>query len=259
MNTQSPKTVLITGPSRGIGYELAHLFARDGYSLILVSRSEEELKQMAGDMESQYGVRAVVLPKDLARPEAPQEIHAALQEESIQVDALVNNAGFGLYGLFVETDLQKELDMLQVNLVALTHLTKLFLPGMVERGQGYVLNLSSIAAFEPGPLMAVYYATKAYVLSFSEAIAHELRNSGVTVTALCPGPTRTPFVKLAGVEGTRAFRWGAMNADVVAEIGYRGLMQGKAVVIPGAANKVATRLVRLAPRSLLAPVVEWLQ
>jgi hypothetical protein len=259
MNRQVTKTVLITGPTRGIGYELAHLFARDGYDLVLVSRSEGELKQVAGELETQYGVQATVLAKDLARPEAPGEIHAALQEENIRVDALVNNAGFGLYGRFVETDLETELDMIRVNVAALTYLTKLFLPGMVERGQGHVLNLASLAAFEPGPLMSVYHATKAYVLYFSEAIARELDDSGVTVTALCPGPTRTSFEERAGTEGTRAFRWGATDAQTVAEAGYRGLMQGKTVVVPGAVNKLATLLVRLGPRNVVTAVTEWVQ
>ena len=180
------ETALITGASSGIGLDLARLFAKDGHDVVLVARSEGKLREIAAELERDFGMTAHVIVADLAKPDAPQTLVAQLP---VDVDVLVNNAGFGVLGPFVETDLAKELEMIQVNVVALTHLTKLLLPPMVARRRGRVLNVASTAAFQPGPLMAVYYATKAYVLSFSEAIADELRDSGVTVTALCPGPT----------------------------------------------------------------------
>jgi len=184
------KTALITGASGGIGYELALLFARDQYDCVLVARSRDKLDELAARLESEFRVKTLVLAKDLSNPSTVDEIYEEVTAASLKVDALVNNAGFPVYGRFVETDLQAELEMLQVNVVALTALTKLFLRGMVERGAGHVLNLASTAAFVPGPLMAVYYASKAYVLSFSEALANELKGTGVAVTALAPGPTR---------------------------------------------------------------------
>ena len=194
------KTALITGASGGIGYELAWLFGRDGFDCILVARSHDKLSALAARLESEFRVKTLVLPKDLSKPAAVDEIYEEVGAASMEVDVLVNNAGFPVFGLFTETNLETELEMLQVNITALTTLTKLFLKGMTERRYGRILNLASTAAFEPGPLMAVYYASKAYVLSFSEALANELRGSGVTVTALAPGPTRTGFQKRAGLE-----------------------------------------------------------
>ena len=201
----SRNTALITGASSGIGLELANLFARDGNDLVLVARSEGKLRQIASRLEGEFGIATRVLAADLAKPHAAQELVMTLNVHKVTIDALVNNAGFGLAGPFVATDLDKELEMIQVNIVALTELTKLLLPGMVTRRSGRILNLASTAAFQPGPLMAVYYATKAYVLSFSEAIADELRDSGVTVTALCPGPTDTGFAAVASLESSRLF------------------------------------------------------
>jgi len=185
------KTALITGASGGIGYELALLCARDGFDCILVARSRDKLDELAARLESEFRVKTLVVARDLAKPTAVDEIYEEVSAASMSVDVLVNNAGFPVFGLFTQTDLRVELEMLQVNVVALTALTKLFLHSMVERRAGRILNLASTAAFEPGPLMAVYYASKAYVLSFSEALANELHGTGVTVTALAPGPTRT--------------------------------------------------------------------
>ena len=253
------KTALITGASGGIGYELALLFARDGFDCILVARSEDKLKQLAGRLEREYRVKAVVIGKDLSRPSAVDEIYEEITASGLAVDVLVNNAGFPVFGLFSETDLQDELKMLQVNVVALTALTKLLLKGMVERRAGRILNLASTAAFLPGPLMAVYYASKAYVLSFSQALANELQGTGVTVTALAPGPTRTGFQKRGVMEDSRLVQGQIADAASVALAGYRGLMSGKTLVIPGFANKLIPWVGRLSPRGMVTRVVRRLQ
>src|ERR1700693_836076 len=204
-NGTQHQTALVTGGSGGIGLEIAKVLARNGCDLVLVARKRDTLEAAAGQIEGKFDVRVQVFAADLRRPDAPQTIFNFLHNENIPIEALVNNAGFGLGGEFADTKIKRELEMIQVNIVALTHLTKLFLPPMIKRNSGRVLNVASTAAFQPGPLMAVYYATKAYVLSFSEALAEELRNSGVTVTALCPGPTQTAFASSAEVGGSRLF------------------------------------------------------
>jgi short-subunit dehydrogenase len=253
------KTALITGASGGIGYELALLFARDGFDCILVARSHEKLNALAARIESEFRVKTLVLPKDLSKPSAVDEIYEEISAASMPVDVLVNNDGFPVFGLFTETNLDTELEMLQVNVVALTQLTKLFLRGMIERRYGRILNLASTAAFEPGPLMAVYYASKAYVLSFSEALANELRGTGVTVTTLCPGPTRTGFQKRGQLEDSRLVQGEIADAPSVAAAGYRGLMEGKTLVIPGFANKLIPWIVRVSPRGVVTRVVRRMQ
>jgi uncharacterized protein len=253
------KTALITGASGGIGYELALLFARDGFDCILVARTHEKLNALAARIESEFRVKTLVLPKDLSKPSAVDEIYQEISAASMPVDVLVNNAGFPVFGLFSETDLDNELEMLQVNVVALTHLTKLFLRGMIERQNGRILNLASTAAFEPGPLMAVYYASKAYVLSFSEALANELRGTGVTVTTLAPGPTRTGFQKRGQLEDSRLVQGQIADAQSVALAGYRGLMAGKTIVIPGFTNKLIPWIVRISPRGVVTRVVRRMQ
>jgi short-subunit dehydrogenase len=249
------KTALITGASGGIGYELALLFARDGFDCILVARSQDKLNALAARMESEFRVKTLVLPKDLSKPSAVDEIYEEISAATMPVDLLVNNAGFPVFGLFTETELKTELEMLQVNVVALTALTKLFLRGMLERRYGRILNLASTAAFEPGPLMAVYYASKAYVLSFSEALANELRGTGVTVTTLAPGPTRTGFQKRGQLEDSRLVQGEIADARSVALAGYRGLMAGKTLVIPGFSNKLIPWIVRVSPRRVVTRVV----
>jgi short-subunit dehydrogenase len=249
-------TALITGASSGIGFDLAHLFAADRHDVVLVARSEGKLRELAKELEAKHGIKATVIAADLAKPETPQQIFVIAPP----VDILVNNAGFGTSGKFAETDLRAELDMIQVNITALTHLTKLFLPQMLERGRGRILNVASTASFQPGPLMAVYYATKAYVLSFSEAIAEELRGTGVTVTALCPGPTATGFQQTAEL-GTEALLkvMRPVSSMEVARAGYRGLMRGKRVVVPGMKNKLGVQSIRVTPRALATRVVRALQ
>ncbi len=253
------KTALVTGASGGIGYELALLFARDGYDCILVARSQDKLKELAERLEREHRVKTLVLAKDLARPSAVDEIYEEVTAASMHVDVLVNNAGFPVFGLFNETNLQIELEMLQVNVVALTALSKLFLKGMVQRRTGRILNLASTAAFLPGPLMAVYYASKAYVLSFSQALSNELRGTGVTVTALSPGPTRTGFQKRGVMEDSRLVQGQIADAATVALAGYRGLMAGKTIVIPGFSNKLIPWVVRLSPRGVVTRVVHRMQ
>ena len=255
------QTALITGASSGIGLDLTRLFAAGGFDLILVARSEAKLRQTAVELEREFGIGVTVLPGDLARPETPSLLMALLEEQGRSVDVLVNNAGYGLAGNFAqETDLRTELEMIQVNITALTHLTKLLLPLMVERKRGRIMNVASTAAFQPGPLMAVYYATKAYVLSFSEAIAEELTGSGVTVTALCPGPTATGFAEAAEATNRRLFKLKTpMSSMEVARAGYAGLMRGQRIVIPGLANKFLAQSVRFAPRRLATKITRALQ
>jgi short-subunit dehydrogenase len=257
--SEAKMTALVTGASGGIGEELARLFAADGHSLVLVARSADKLARLAEELETKHGVSARVVAADLARPESPGEIFEELRGAGVSVDALVNNAGFGSYGLFAETDLRQELGMLQVNVVALTHLTKLFLPAMLARRRGYVMNVASTAAFQPGPLMAVYYASKAYVLSFSEALSNECGGTGVRVSALCPGPTETGFVAAAGMGDSKLFDRAVMDARTVAEDGYRGLLAGKAVVIPGLRNNLLARSIGFFPRGLVTKVVRGIQ
>lgn len=251
------ETALITGASSGIGLDLARLFAKDGHDVVLVARSEGRLREIAAELERDCGVKAHVIAADLAQPDAPRTLVDALP---CAVDVLVNNAGFGITGPFVTTDLAKELEMIQVNVVALTALTKLLLPPMVARRRGRVLNVASTAAFQPGPLMAVYYATKAYVLSFSEAIADELRDSGVTVTALCPGPTSTGFADAAGMTKTRLFNLAKpMDSAAVAREGYKAMQRGRRVVVTGMKNKLLTQSIRVSPRRMVTAIVRKLQ
>ncbi|HET7436044.1 MAG TPA: SDR family oxidoreductase [Thermoanaerobaculia bacterium] len=254
------QTALITGASGGIGRDLAHLFAQDKIDVVLVARGEAKLRELATDLQQKHGITAHVLPADLARPEAPAEIARWIEARHIDIDVLVNNAGYGVRGAFVETDAKAELEMIQVNISALTHLTKLFLPPMVRRGRGRVLNVASTASFQPGPFMAVYYATKAYVLSFSEALSEETSGTGVSITALCPGPTLTNFAEAADMTKTRLFRSGnVMTSAKVAKIGYDAMRKGKRVVIAGAMNNLLAQSVRISPRALVTKVTRALQ
>jgi len=259
-NGTQRQTALVTGGSGGIGLELAKVLARNGFDLVLVARKRDTLEAAAGQLEGKFDVKAHVFAADLRRREAPEAIFDFLLNENIPVEVLVNNAGFGLGGEFAETELRLELEMIQVNIAALTHLTKLFLPAMIKRRSGRVLNLASTAAFQPGPLMAVYYATKAYVLSFSEALAEELRNTGVTVTALCPGPTQTDFAESAQISTSRLFStFGIADAADVAKYGFDAMMHGKRLAIPGIRNKIVAQANRFAPRTFTAKIARMLQ
>lgn len=245
------KTALVTGASGGIGLELVKVSAREKYNLVLVARSGGKLNDLASDFAIQYGTQTRVIAKDLSMPSAPDEVFNEVQTSGITVDVLVNNAGFATYGRFAELDLQRELQMMQLNMVTLTHLTRLFLPGMVERRGGKILNVASTAAFQPGPLMAVYCATKAYVLSFSESIAEEVRGSGVTISTLCPGGTESGFQERAAMQESKFVQGGLMKSEQVAEAGYQGLMAGKTIIIPGLTNKAVANLHRFLPRRLM--------
>src|ERR1700685_1344464 len=226
------QTALITGASGAIGYELAKRFARARPDLVLVARSAEKLAQVTQELHGNFACTVKTIALDLCDSPAPKFLFDQLQHEGIAVDILINNAGFGAFGEFAQMGEQEILGQIEVNITALTHLTRLFLPQMIARRRGRIMNVASTAAFQPGPLMAVYYATKAYVLSFSEALANELRGSGVTVTCFCPGATHTGFAKHAGIENSRLFKTvGAMPAEKVARQGYRALMQGRTVAI----------------------------
>ncbi|MCX7984861.1 MAG: SDR family oxidoreductase [Bacteroidetes bacterium] len=250
---------LITGATSGIGYELAKLFALHRYDVVLVARNSNDLHRLQKEWEKEYGIDITCCPFDLSVSTAPDDICNVLAAEMIDIDVLVNNAGFGLYGTFAELPIADQLEMLQVNIVALTHLTRNILPRMLQRKSGKILNVASLAGFLPGPLMAVYYASKAYVLNFSVALAEEVRGTGITVTTLCPGPTATKFGKRAGITKTHLFQKMAwMDASTVAEIGFRGLMEGKAIVVPGMFNVLGSFLVRCLPRVTASKIVQML-
>jgi short-subunit dehydrogenase len=251
---------LVTGASSGIGLEFARLLANDGHDLVLVARSAAKLEAEAASLRAAHGIEVLVVAADLAQPGASASIARAVEGAGLAIDVLVNNAGHGLFGPFVETELGHELSMIQLNVVALTELTKLFLPAMVARGRGRILNVASSAAFQPGPLMAVYYATKAYVLSFTEAVATEVEGSGVTVTALCPGPTESGFQSAAKMEGSKLVTGRKLpDAASVAERGYRALATGERVVIPGLQNWILAQSVRFLPRRTVTTLVRKAQ
>ncbi len=259
-NGKQRQTALVTGGSGGIGFEIAKVLARTGFDLVLVARKRDTLEAAAGQLEGKFDGMVQVFAADLRRPDAPQEIYDFLHNENIPIEVLVNNAGFGLGGEFVDTKLQRELEMIQVNISALTHLTKLFLPAMIKRKSGRVLNVASTAAFQPGPLMAVYYATKAYVLSFSQALAEEVRDTGVTVTVLCPGPTATDFAASAEVGSSRLFSaFGLAQPDDVAEFGVAAMMHGRRIAIPGIKNKIVAQSSRFAPRAIVTKLSRMAQ
>lgn len=250
------KTVLITGASDGIGRELAYKYAQDGYRLILTARNEMKLMKLAGELKN---TTAIVKAKDLSDMNQIHELFQELQEEKIQVDVLVNNAGFGLYGDFKNTSAIDELNMIDLNVKSITLLTKLFLPDMISKKSGQVLNVASTAAFQPGPLMAVYYATKAYVLSFSEAIENELKGTGVSVSVLCPGPTKTSFSERANLGQSKLFKSGVMDVKTVADAAYEGMKKRQTLIIPGFKNKILAAAVRFMPRKTVTGIVRKTQ
>jgi uncharacterized protein len=248
-------TVLITGASGGIGYELAKLFARDHHNLVLVARSADKLAQVAAELQP-TGVSVKTIALDLGQPFAPKFLFD--QARGMAVDILINNAGFGCYGEFAEMPVEEIIGQINLNVTALTELTRLFMPAMIARRSGSIMNVASTAGFQPGPLMAVYYATKAYVISFSEAIANELQHSGVTLTCFCPGATHTGFAKRAGTENARLFkRFGAMSAETVAQEGYRAVMEGRTLAISGVHNWLVAQSTRFAPRKMVTAISRW--
>jgi short-subunit dehydrogenase len=252
-------TALVTGASGGIGEDIARLLVDGGCNVVLLARSATKLEALAAELSRSGRASASVLTADLSDPAAVDRIVRTLEEQRLSIDILVNNAGFGLVGEFARDDPQEQLRMIQVNVVALTNLTRRLLPGMIERRHGRVLNVASTAAFQPGPLMAVYYATKAYVLSLSDALSEETSGTGVTVTCLCPGPTQTGFQDRAQMQNTRLVNvTKLMTSAEVARAGYDGMMAGRRLVIPGLLNKIAAQSVRLMPRRLVARVVRSL-
>ncbi|MDD4967868.1 MAG: SDR family oxidoreductase [Paludibacter sp.] len=249
------KTALITGASSGLGKEFARIHASKGGDLVLVARSKDKLEALKFELEKQFGISVTVIVKDLSDQYAPKAVFDELKGQKIRIDYLINNAGFGDFGLFAETDWEKQLEMINLNITCLTYLTRLFLPDMIENKEGKILNIASTAAFQPGPTMSVYFATKAYVLSFSEAIANELKGTGVTVTTLCPGATETGFKAAASLEESNLFKGNQIaSSKEVAEFGYSKMLEGKTVVIPGVMNNLLVQSVRFAPRNIVTSI-----
>jgi short-subunit dehydrogenase len=258
MAPQTRATALITGASSGIGRSLARLFAADGYDVALVARRAEALEELAAELTSTYRVSVRSFAVDLARVEGARALHRELEAAGVRVDVLVNNAGFGMQGAFSALPVERQVEMIRLNVTTLTELTGLLLPGMLQRGSGGVLNVGSTAGFQPGPFMAVYYATKAYVVSFSEALAEELAGSELRVSCLAPGPTATGFAAEAGVADAPLFRGDVMDVDEVARIGYEGWKAGRPLVVAGRRNRLRAFAVRLAPRSFVRKIVSRL-
>lgn len=253
-------TALITGATSGIGLELAKVHASKGGDLVLVARNKPKLEAIKKEFESNYHVEVLIIEKDLSRKDAAQEVYNETSSYQIPIDILINNAGFGDYGMFAETDWFKEYEMISLNIVALTQLTKLYGQDMITNGYGRIMNVASIAAFSPGPKMAIYYATKAYVLSFSEAIANEMTEQGVTVTTLCPGPTESGFEKAAALEDSGLFKKQKIaTSRSVAEFGYKAMMKGTVIAIPGFMNWLMTKLLLMIPRGLVVKAVRKIQ
>ena len=254
------KTALITGASAGIGLEFAKIFAKEKHDLVITARNKTKLNELADEIKTKNNVNVKVIAKDLSKQNAGEEIFNELKNENIITDVLINNAGFGVFDNYWNIELQDEKDMLQVNIMALTELTNLFAKDMVNRSGGKILNVASTAAFQPGPTMAGYYASKAFVLSYSQAVDFELRKKGVQVSTLCPGPTITEFQIRANMEDLNLFKKGfTMSAEKVAQIGYYGLMKGKPVIIAGAMNKISAMSSKISPAKVSMKIVNWLQ
>lgn len=246
------KTTLITGASGGIGKEFAKIFARKRYNLVLVARNESKLQQIAKSFEKEYDIRVTVLPFDLSQTNSAYKLYSEIKDRKIQIDILINNAGIGDYGYFMESDLKRTSDMINLNITTLTELSLLFLKEMKTRNNGKILNIASTASFQPVPKFAVYGATKSYVLNFTEALHYELKGTNVSASVLCPGPTSTGFEKSANIKGSNLFKSGVMKAEKVAEIGYKGLMKNEMSIIPGFKNKIMAILSNMMPsRNLL--------
>ncbi len=260
MKTSNKKVSLITGASTGIGKEMAYIHAEGGGELIIVARNLEKLNALKKELEEKYGVKVMVIAKDLTSPTAPNEIFEEVKKAGIEVDYLINNAGFGGRGKFHERDWQQDLDMINLNVVALTALTRLFLPGFVKRNSGKILNVSSTASFLPGPLQAVYYATKAYVTYFSNAIAEELHDTNITVTTLMPGPTESEFARVSGMDKTDLFDK-PVSAKKVAKDGYDAMLKGKLDKISGVstAQRMMLSMIPFTPKKMLLGQIRKMQ
>ena len=257
--TPDKEITLITGASSGIGRELARVFAENGHDLFLAARNRERLDALKEELSEGHGVRVLTHSLDLSEAGSPERLAGKLKSQGIEVRNLVNNAGLGDFGIFAESEPDKIREMLMVNIHALTLLTRLLLPGMTQRGKGRILNVGSVAGFIPGPCMAVYFATKAYVLSFSEALSMELKGTGVTVTVLCPGTTDTEFFRRAGLSSNPPGRRGMIDPKTVARAGYNKMMNGQTIVIPGLRNRLLTVLPRFFPRAVVREGVRRVQ
>lgn len=254
------KTIVITGASGGIGRELSEIYAKKGHDLFLISRDERKLERVKETLEEDYGIRVGYFPIDLAKPGSANIVFEEMQTRGLQVDLLINNAGFGLAGRFEENDHQREVDMINLNITTLMELSKMVLHQMKKRSSGHIVNIASVAAFLPGPYMAVYYATKAFVLSFTEALSEELKGSGVFVTAICPGPTISGFQKEAEMESLKVLRFSnVMTSEKVAQLAVKGIEKKKVIVVTGLMNKLIVQLPRISPRAFVRKVVGSLQ
>ncbi|HEV2452627.1 MAG TPA: SDR family oxidoreductase [Verrucomicrobiae bacterium] len=250
------ETVLVTGASSGIGLELAKCFADEGCRLVLVARNRPALEELAAALKQKYRIETIVIPSDLSLPEAPTQLFQSLKDQNIAVDVLINNAGFGLHGRFAEMPLGRQLEIIKVNVIALTELTGLFLPHMIQMKGGGILNVGSVAGFVPGPNLAIYYASKAFVQSFSEALAEELAGTGVSVTVLCPGPTESNFSAVARGDKVRVAQSAKMSAESVARFGHFAFRNKKTVAIPGFSNRSLVCLTRFVPRGAIRRAVK---
>ncbi len=248
------RTVLITGASNGLGVEFAKIHAAKGDNLVLVARGKDKMNLLKAEIEKRHPVSVYVIGRDLSDPGAPRTIYNELKTQKIQVDYLINNAGFGDFGLFEKSNWEKQLQMINLNVTAVTYFTRLFLPDMIKNKYGKILNIASTASFQPGPTMSVYFATKAFVLSFSEAIANEVKGTGVTVTTLCPGATATGFKTVASLDNSNLFKGWIASSKSVAEYGYRAMMRGRTVVVHGLMNKIMAFSVRFAPRNIVTAI-----
>jgi uncharacterized protein len=254
------KTALITGSSNGIGLELAKIHASKGDNLVLVARNKSRLDELKKELETKYKVSIYIIGKDLSVTNAAQQVFDETKNQNIQVDYLINNAGFGDFGMFYETDWNKELQMINLNITCLTQFTKLYIKEMVNRKSGKIMNVASTAAFQSGPTMAVYYATKAFVLSFSEAIDNEVSDKGVTVTALCPGATESGFQDAANMQESKLVKGKKLpTSNEVAMYGYDSMMKGKTVAIHGMMNYLMANSVRFTPRALVVKLTRMIQ
>ncbi|TPE45884.1 SDR family NAD(P)-dependent oxidoreductase [Pontibacter mangrovi] len=257
--TDKRRTALITGASNGFGMEFAKLFAKDGHNLILVARSTERMRKLAHYLQDEHQLEHVcVITADLTRPEAPREVYEQVKDSGLEVDFLINNAGAGVHGFFSETDLGREKAIMQLNMITPVELTKLFLPDMKRRNFGRILNLASTAAFMPSPLLAIYGATKAFILSFSEALSNELKDTDITVTALCPGPSNTMFFRRAGAAHTRAANGSLSEPEEVAKDGYEAMMHGETRIVSGLKNKLQTSTSNFLPDMALAATMRYM-
>jgi uncharacterized protein len=248
--------MIITGASGGIGYDIARLAAADGKNLVLVARSAEKLNQVAGELRKLSSSDIITITVDLSDEDGVNSLISKIESGNITLDTLVNNAGFGDFGDFAKAEIAKNMEMIRLNIMALTRLSHFVLPGMLKAGSGKIMNVASTAAFMPGPGMAVYYASKAYVLSFSEALTRELKGTGISVTTLCPGPTDTSFAAVAGLGKSLLHRMlPPATSEEVAKAGYKAMMKGKAVEIPGFMNKLSALTPRFTPRSLVRNLI----